>query len=237
MNLIILIIFSFLTIKESNSEEMISFDISHKEIVIRDGVDLPTFSVFGYKDNKSFAILKITGPKQKVILQKKKKILKMWTWEKTGEFSYPSLFHFYTNAKEKEINFVIKKDMVDNIKLIGNDDDNLKKELIEKKRSLGMFLIKNNSFQNIEKNDPVFFKIPVKFPVNSKEGKYALTMEIIKNDKIIFSKTKEVEVKKPGFNSIVYKFAHGFSFLYGLISVIVAIMLGVGAGFFFRRGI
>tara|TARA_X000000950_G_C13636992_1_gene545947 strand:+ start:52 stop:765 length:714 start_codon:yes stop_codon:yes gene_type:complete len=219
------------------AEDKLSFDISQTEVVVRNDNNLPTFYVFGYKNNNSFAILKIKGPKQKVILQKKKKILNMWTWQKTGEFSYPSLFHFYTNAKENEINFFIKKDMVDNIKLIGNDDDNLKKELIEKKRSLGMYLIQNNSFQSVEENNPIFFKIPVKFPINSAEGKYFLTMEIIKDGKKISSKTKELSLKKPGFNSMVYKFAHGFSFLYGLISVIVAVILGVSAGIIFKRGI
>ena len=57
----------------------------------------------------------------------------MWTWGKTGEFSYPSLNHYYTNNKTNQIDFEIKKDLYDNIKLIGKDDDNLKKDLIEKK--------------------------------------------------------------------------------------------------------
>ena len=51
----------------------------------------------------------------------------MWTWGKTGEFSYPSLNHYYTNNKTNQIDFEIKKDLYDNIKLIGKDDDNLKK--------------------------------------------------------------------------------------------------------------
>ena len=52
----------------------------------------------------------------------------MWTWNKTGEFSYPSLFHYYTNVKDNDVDFNVKKDLVDNIKLIGKDDDNLKKD-------------------------------------------------------------------------------------------------------------
>ena len=59
--------------------------------------------------------------------------------QKTGEFSYPSLFHYYTNVKNNEIDFLVKKDLVDNIKLIGKDDDNLKKDLIEKKMSIDLF--------------------------------------------------------------------------------------------------
>ena len=50
----------------------------------------------------------------------------MWSWSKTGEFIYPGLFHYYTN-KDDEIDFEVKKDLFDNVKLIGKDDDNLKK--------------------------------------------------------------------------------------------------------------
>ena len=84
-------------------------------------------------------------------------------WNKTGEFSYPSLFHYYTNIKSSEIDFHVKKDLVDNIKLIGKDDDNLKKELIDKKMSIDLFSIKNESFELLSDGIPVFFKIPVKF--------------------------------------------------------------------------
>ena len=90
------------------------------------------FTIYGFSDSKRTLVLKIAGPKQKVILQKKKKILGMWTWGKTGEFSASSLNHYYTNNKTNQIDFEIKKDLYDNIKLIEKDDDNLKKDLIEK---------------------------------------------------------------------------------------------------------
>ena len=81
----------------------------------------------------------------------------MWTWNKTGEFSYPSLFHYYTNIKSNEIDFHVKKDLVDNIKLIGKDDDNLKKELIDKKMSIDLFSIKNESFELLSDGIPCIF--------------------------------------------------------------------------------
>ena len=60
----------------------------------------------------------------------------MWSWNKTGEFIYPGLFHYYTNKNDDEIDFEVKKDLFDNVILIGKDNDNLKKDLIEKKMSL-----------------------------------------------------------------------------------------------------
>ena len=109
-----------------------SFDVPNKKVSINNNEKEPSLVVFVNNSNKGLMILKLIGPKQKVILQEKTKFLSMWTWKKTGEFSYPSVFHFYTNKKKNEIDFQIKKELVDNIKLFGKDDDNLKRDLIKK---------------------------------------------------------------------------------------------------------
>ncbi|MDC3090872.1 TIGR02186 family protein [Rickettsiales bacterium] len=127
---------------------------------------------------------------RKLFYKKKTKFLNMWTWKKSGEFSYPSLFHFYTNFKSEDIDFRVKKNLHDNIKLVGKDDDNLKKDLIEKKMSLGLFHVKNNSFEPIDKNDNTFFKIPVKLPHNALAGKYEISMEVFKKNKLVSKKSR-----------------------------------------------
>mgnify|MGYP001319874356 CR=1 FL=1 len=171
----------------------------------------------------------------KVVLQKKKKVFGMWTWNKTGEFSYPSLFHYYTNIKSSEIDFHVKKDLVDNIKLIGKDDDNLKKELIDKKMSIDLFSIKNESFELLSDGIPVFFKIPVKLPKNSPAGKYLVSMNLMDQGSKFETKKIQVFIEKPGISSFVFEFAHKFSFLYGIFSAIIAIALGITAGFIFKK--
>ncbi len=159
----------------------------------------------------------------------------MWSWSKTGEFIYPGLFHYYTNKDDQEIDFEVKKDLFDNVKLVGKDDDNLKKDLIEKKMSLNLFLIKNNSFEIINQKMPNFFKIPVKLPKNSPEGEYTVSLNIIDSINNFESKKIKVEVYKPGMSSFIFKFAHKFSFIYGLFSAIIAIGLGLCAGFIFKK--
>ncbi len=99
----------------------------------------PDFIIFGYTDADEPLVIKIKGPEQKVILQKKTKVLGMWSWSKTGEFIYPGLFHYYTNQNTKDIDFEIKKDLFDNIKLVGRDNDNLKRDLIKKRCQLTYF--------------------------------------------------------------------------------------------------
>ncbi|MBC33892.1 MAG: hypothetical protein CMN01_04620 [Rickettsiales bacterium] len=230
--------FIFLSLVFFNADlnsEVLTFDISEKEIRISDKKNTPDFIVYGFSNFKDSIVLKIKGPTQKVILQKKKKIFNMWTWSKTGEFSYPGLSHYYSNNVSDEIDFEIKKDLVDNIKLIGKDDDNLKKELIEKKRSIDLFLIKNDSFKKINKEIPSFFKVPVFLPKNSPEGDYEVSMSIVNKTNAYETNKQKIIIKKPGVSSFVYKMAHNFSFIYAVFSVIIAISFGLLAGVLFRK--
>ena len=78
-----------------------AFDLSSEKIKIGFEDSEPNLIIFGYKKSKGFVVLKIRGPQQKVILQNKKKILGMWTWKKSGEFTYPCLL--YTSPSPRDI--------------------------------------------------------------------------------------------------------------------------------------
>ena len=231
----LLVITSIVLVFKEIKSQVLIFDLSERNIKISKDDLNADFTIFGYTNSTSSLVLKIKGPSQKVILQKKNKIFGMWSWSKTGEFIYPGLFHYYTNKDDDEIDFEVKKDLFDNVKLIGKDDDNLKKDLIEKKMSLDLFRIKNNSFQTINKKIPNFFKIPVKLPKNSPEGLYTVSLNIMDSINNFESKKIEIKVSKPGLSSFIFKFAHKFSFIYGLFSAMIAIGLGLSAGFVFRK--
>ena len=231
---IIFLFFFFLHAFEIKSNILI-FDVSQKKVSVSSDSEDTHFTIYGFSDSPNNLVLKITGPNQKVFLQKKKKVFGMWTWNKTGEFSYPSLFHYYTNIKDNVIDFHVKKDLVDNIKLIGKDDDNLKKELIDKKMSIDLFSIKNESFKLLSDGTPLFFKIPVKLPKNSPAGKYLISMNLMDKGSKFETKKIQIFVEKPGVSSFIFEFAHRFSFLYGVFSAIIAIALGIIAGFIFKK--
>ena len=229
-------IFFFLVVFPANLfSKTLSFDLPNNEVFLKSQINKPTFTIYVHYEGKEFVYLKIKGPLQKVILQKKIQVLNMWTWKKSGEFSFPAVFHFYTNNANNDIDFRIKKNLHDNILLLGKDDDNLKKDLIKNKMSTKLFMINNNSFEKIEKKIPSFFKVPIYLPYNSPTGKYEIAMERMKKNKVIEEKKIELVVKKKGLNSFVYRFAHNFSFFYGVFCALVAIIFGLSASFIYRK--
>ena len=98
-NFYIFLIFLILNIFFINRSEskVIVFDVSKKNIQLSEKAKDPDFIIFGYTDFDEPLVIKIRGPEQKVILQKKTKVLGMWSWRKTGECIYPALFHYYPN--------------------------------------------------------------------------------------------------------------------------------------------
>jgi len=71
---------------------------------------------------------------------------------------------------------------------------------------------------------------------NAPTGIYTVILELFdKNGKLLESSIKKVTVEKTGLNSMIFYLAHRYSFFYGFVSVIIAILLGISAGLIFRR--
>ena len=80
LKIIVIIIFIFVT--NSVEASKLIFDISNSHITLSNKKKDSDFTVYGFSDSKQTLVLKITGPRQKVILQKKKKILECGLGEK-----------------------------------------------------------------------------------------------------------------------------------------------------------
>ena len=70
LKIIVIIIFIFVT--NSVEASKLIFDISNSHITLSNKKKDSDFTVYGFSDSKQTLVLKITGPRQKVILQKKK---------------------------------------------------------------------------------------------------------------------------------------------------------------------
>ena len=74
-------IFFLIFIPLSLNSQQLSFDLSSYEVTLKSDNKKNNLVIFGYSKTKDSLVLKIVGPNQKVILQKKTKFLNMWTWK------------------------------------------------------------------------------------------------------------------------------------------------------------
>ena len=105
---IIFLIFLFLCPLEGISNILI-FDVSQKKVSVSSDFNDEHFTIYGFSDSPKKPCFKNYRAEPKSCFTKKKKVFGMWTWNKTGEFSYPSLFHYYTNIKIVRLIFMLKR--------------------------------------------------------------------------------------------------------------------------------
>jgi len=83
--------------------------------------------------------------------------------------------------------------------------------------------------------DGKLFQTRLYFPSNIPTGKYIITTYRIKKGQIFSSSDKILNINKSGIGSKIYFFAQENTILYGILTILFAIILGVSAATIFRK--
>ena len=104
--------------------------------------------------------------------------------------------------------------------------------LIRNMQEKGFFPIKTGDINMISKN---FFKAEFHLPPDVPTGLYTVETFIVREDKVISHQSRKLQVGQVGFNAGVYLYAQQHSLLYGIFTVMVALISGWSAFTFLRR--
>lgn len=83
--------------------------------------------------------------------------------------------------------------------------------------------------------DRGLFRAEVVLPAEAPIGRYETQVWLFKDGQPVSVRTREIKVEKVGFERWLYRFAYDMPWLYGLISVAIAVASGWGASAVFRR--
>ena len=127
-------------------------------------------------------------------------------------------------------------------------------EYILEKNTINKKLINTNNYKNwiqniirIKKEKNLYkdyklkeinnklFQTRVFFPSNTLPGDYNLKIYQIKNNTIIGMDTRTITIEKSGIGNDIYNFAHNQPLVYGLFTILFAILSGLIAATLFRR--
>ena len=125
----------------------------------------------------------------------------------------------------------------ENIKLIPKDQKDLFIDLTQWNESIIRIQKENNLYKHFELKlvDDKLFQTRLYFPSNVPTGKYTVTTYRIKKGKILSSNNKLIWINKSGVGSKIFQFAQESSMLYGIVTIILAVILGVGGAVMFRK--
>ena len=104
--------------------------------------------------------------------------------------------------------------------------------LVRAKRRAGVFAAENSRVLFLGNR---LFRTRIAFPSNVPTGTYTVTVFLVRDDRVVSAQTTPLLVSKTGIGADVFAFAHNYSALYGVASVLIALFAGWLAGAIFRR--
>lgn len=196
----------------------------------------------GHEDDKLDVIVAVIGPTAPVKVRKKKRSLGIWHNGPAVEIdSAPSFFAIATSGDFREIvshtdDLLFNISLNHFIELVDAPDwiDDRREYLQAVKRirsEEGLYSVRPNTVEIVENT---MFQTRVQLPANLTEGDYTARVFLVRDKEVQDVFTDTIEVRRAGIGRLIYSSAQEYPALYGLISIIVALVAGWLASAFFR---
>ena len=228
----------FLMITDVQSDGLIS-DISDKNISIETqftGKDLLLYGSIETEEKiQSDIIITVIGPEYPLIVRKKDKKYAMWINDASYEYSnVPSYYSVYSNRPLENIldKLQMKKNKIgiNNLSFTSRselDNEDVKLDLFEaivRHKKIDKLFSEDANGVTIKNNK--LYKSNIHLPSGVKEGRLKVTIFLIRDGNIVNKDYLNIYLNKRGVGKIVYDVANKKPFIYGIIAVLFALLLG-----------
>lgn len=187
-------------------------------------------------------IVAITGPDQRVMVRKKERQFGIWINGDGVEIDEAPSFYAVatTGPLEETLSYTedqrhrIGLDRV--IRLIDApewvvDREEYREAVARIREDQGLYSILEGAITII---DDTLFETRIKLPANLVEGDYIARIFLLQGGKVLDTFEDRVEVRRAGFGRWIYTSAQEWPAMYGIVSILVALIAGWLASAFFR---
>ncbi|MBU6338945.1 MAG: TIGR02186 family protein [Rickettsiales bacterium] len=240
--IITLAIISSLIIPTKSWSAPIISGISTNEINIDTDFRGADILLFGAKDDFGNIIIAVRGPKKNFLVTKKEKLFGIWHNGKRvkikDSYSYYSLFSNLRDSSPSEelmSELELGKDNLAFNTSFGVDEkdkNEFQLQLVDNFEKNKLYL---NSFDGIDFLDETLFKVILKFPKNIARGVYSVEIYLLNDNGLSSFQTIPIYVNQVGVSAKILDFAYNQAFLYGLLSITIALVVGWLANYLFVR--
>ncbi|QQG35731.1 MAG: TIGR02186 family protein [Micavibrio aeruginosavorus] len=218
-------------------------DLAADHVDITLGFNGADLTLFGVKDKPGQVAVVIRGPEQTTVVRRKSKALGIWMNTRAVEFlNVPVYYDFATSAPEPDLaspetlnKLGIGLDALD-FHVEKNEDremiDSFREALVRNRQGGGHFPLSPRTVKFISDD---FFRVDFHVPADVPTGNYLVETLLLNEGKVIDRRETSLRVAQVGFSADVYNFSYERPFFYALLSVGMAIVLGAGSHFAFRR--
>ncbi len=184
----------------------------------------------------------VEGPLEPVTVRRKEKKLGIWVNAASVEVEEaPSFFAVATTGPLDEIltesmqaDYAIGIDHA--VRRLAHDSDNPDMESFNEavtriRVDSGLYSERDGI---VHLTDETLFRASIQLPANLVEGDFSAKVFLIRDRNVISQTTVGIEVRKTGLERWLYNLAQDQALLYGLMSLLVALVAGYGASELFR---
>lgn len=189
----------------------------------------------------------VRGPNEDVTVRRKERVAGIWI--NRAAVTFEDVPGFYFVASTRKLEDIVSEPMLhreeigterlsltryeaqlDN--LTEAEIDDFRKAIIRQREISHLF---GQADGGVLLQDNTLFSMRVDIPANVPVGDYVAKVMLVRDGQVIGSKSLFPSVNKTGIERMIYRFAHGSPFFYGVTAVLMAVLAGWAASAIFRR--
>ncbi len=183
----------------------------------------------------------VRGPEEEIVARRKDRILGLWVNAASHSFfKVPSYYvaHMSGNLAEGASEELLRqyKLGLDNLNFVRSAydpaDHAFAEALIQIRKDKGLYI---ENPEAVEFLAPGVFRTTFELPTIIPVGTFRVSVFIFRHEKLVAARTENLLVTKTGISDQIAKFARSNGFIYGLMTVALAIATGWFAGVIFRK--
>ncbi|MDP5086033.1 MAG: TIGR02186 family protein [Yoonia sp.] len=227
--------------------EEIVLGLSRDEVAITATFEGSDILVFGAikrdapipDDSQLGVIVTVAGPEQPVTVRRKDRRLGIWVNTEGVEVdAAPSFYAVATTAPMPEVlsdvedlryRITIPR-VIRSVGAVVEDSRSFTQALIRIRAGDGLYQVLEGA---VDLEEETLFRAAITLPANLIEGDYEAHIFLTRDGKVIDEYITTIPVRKVGLERWLYNLAHENAFLYGLMSISIAIAAGWGASAIF----
>ncbi|WP_010161427.1 TIGR02186 family protein [Sphingomonas sp. PAMC 26617] len=243
-----------LLMAQTASKPVLVPDVSQRDIEIQysfTGANLLLFGAILYPggrlpddDKPTDIVVVVKGPTQSILVREKDKLGGL-IWVNAARLRYRSAPSYYAIASSRPIEQLMNTRTraiyelgLESLQLSPassaptSEQDRFARGLVDLKTRTGLYV---ESPGAVEITDGVLYRARVTIPARVPVGRFTAETFLIRDGRVLAAATREIEIRKSGFERFVARSAEHWSVAYGLVAVALSVLFGWAAGWIARR--
>ncbi len=231
-----------LTGREARAQSVLA-DLAEHLVAIHTGFDGTNILVFGMLPKNTDLAIVVRGPARPTVMHRKGSVAGVWV--NTATMTFPAAPSYYAVASSAPLDQIVDPHERERLRLgledldlrpSGRASPNLLAEwragLVRAKQRQGLYISEPSEITILGGN---LFRSSIEMPSNVPTGSYLIDVYLFRDGLNVAAQSLPLAVSKVGVEAQIYALAHQHSALYGLLSILIALLVGWIAHLLFRR--